>query len=143
MLQSWWLDAGKKDDLLEANRVVLDEWASREIQAVVDTESKIVGRVVLEEGAQVRRSEVRGPAAIGRGAVIEEAFIGPYTSIGPDCVIRNSVLEHCVLLEGVTIEGVGRLKDSVLGRNAVVRRLPGNHRALRVVVGDDSEALLP
>lgn len=142
ILQGWWLDTGKKDDLLEANRVVLDEWAAREIRGAVDGHSRVVGRVVLEEGAEVRGSEVRGPSAIGRGTVIEGSFIGPYTSVGPGCTIRNSVLEHCVVLDGVVLEGVERLEDSVLGRNAVVRRVSGNHRALRLLVGDDAEILL-
>jgi len=142
VLKSWWLDTGKKDDLLEANRVVLDEWVQREIKGVVDAASRVVGRVVLEEGVQVRCSEVRGPAVIGKGTVIEESFIGPYTSIGPGCTIKNSELEHCVALEGVRLEGVERLADSILGRNAVVRRVSGNFRALRLMIGDDAEVLL-
>lgn len=142
ILDSWWLDTGKKDDLLEANRVVLDEWTRREIRGAVDGESKVVGRVVLEEGTEVRHSEVRGPTAIGRGTLIEESFVGPFTSIGEGCSIMNSVVEHCVVLDGVKVEGVGRLEDSVLGRNAVVRSLMGNHRALRLMIGDDAEVLL-
>ncbi|MFQ5873657.1 MAG: glucose-1-phosphate thymidylyltransferase, partial [Dehalococcoidia bacterium] len=141
-LQSWWLDTGKKDDLLEANRVVLDEWAQRSVRGAVDAASKVVGRVMLEEGARVSRSEVRGPASIGSNTAIEEAFIGPHTSIGVDCTIRNSVLQHCVVLDGARIEGVGRLEDSVLGRNTIVRRLSDNRRALRLMVGDDAEVLL-
>ncbi len=98
--------------------------------------------MVLEEGAQVRRSEVRGPAVIGKGTVIEESFIGPYTTIGPGCTIKNSELEHCVALEGVRLEGVKRLSDSILGRNAVVRCVSGNYQALRLMIGDDAEVLL-
>lgn len=142
VLESWWLDTGKKDDLLEANRVVLDEWARRDVRGVVDAESKVMGRVELEEGAEIRRSEVRGPACIGHGTLIEDAFIGPYSSIGSDCVIKNSVLEHCVVLDEATVEGIGRLEDSVLGRKAVVRRLVRNHEALRLMVSDDAEVLL-
>jgi glucose-1-phosphate thymidylyltransferase len=142
VLKSWWLDTGKKDDLLEANRIVLDECARHEIHGAVDDESRVVGRVILEEGALISRSEIRGPVAIGRGTVIEDAFIGPYTSIGLGCTIKNSALEHCVILDGVRLEGVDRLEDTILGRNAVVRRLSGNHHALRLMVGDDAEVLL-
>ncbi len=142
VLKGWWLDTGKKDDLLEANRVVLDEWVKREIQGVVDADSRVMGRVVLEEGAKVIRSEVRGPATIATRTLIEDAFIGPYTSIGPGCTIKNSALEHCVVLDGVRLEGAGRLEDSILGRSAVVRRLSGNHHALRLMIGDDAEVLL-
>ncbi|MGH7829990.1 MAG: glucose-1-phosphate thymidylyltransferase [Candidatus Binatia bacterium] len=142
VLKSWWLDTGKKDDLLEANRVVLDEWARREILGTVDAESKVVGRVVLEERTEIRRSEVRGPAIIGAGTVLEDAFVGPSTSIGRECVIKQATLEHCVILDGVRIESVGRLEDSIVGRNAVVRRLLDNRQSLRLMVGDNAEVVL-
>ncbi|HEU4340199.1 MAG TPA: glucose-1-phosphate thymidylyltransferase [Candidatus Binatia bacterium] len=142
LLKSWWLDTGKKDDLLNANRIVLDEWTRREINGGVDAASRVVGRVKLEEGATVKRSEVRGPAAIGQGAIIENAFIGPYTSIGGGCTIKDSALEHCVVLEGVRVEGVERLADSIVGRNSTVRRVVGNYQALRLMIGDDAEVLL-
>jgi len=142
ILQGWWLDTGKKDDLLEANRVVLDEWIQREVKGDIDPESRVVGRVVLDGKAQVRRSEIRGPVVIGEGTKIEGSFIGPYTSIGPGCKIKNSALEHCVVLEGVRIEGVGRLEDSILGRNATVRRVSAGSQTLKVMIGDDAEVLL-
>jgi len=142
ILESWWLDTGKKDDLLEANRVVLDEWIQRDVKGVVDDGSQVIGRVVLEEGATVRRSQIRGPAVVGAGTVIEEAFIGPYTSIGSHCSITGSTLEHCVLLDGVRVEGIQRLEDSIIGKDAVVRRLHGKHQAVRLMLGDDAEVLL-
>jgi glucose-1-phosphate thymidylyltransferase len=98
--------------------------------------------VVLEEGACVRQSELRGPVVVGQGTIIENAFVGPYTSIGPACVIKDSALEHCVVLEGVRIDGVGKLEDSVLGRNTVVHRSRGKRECLRLMVGDDAEILL-
>jgi len=140
-LETWWLDCGKKDDLLEANRTVLDEWTKRQIRGEVDAASRIVGRVALERGVQVVRSEVRGPTVVAEGAVIQDAFIGPYTSIGRACVIRNSSLQHCVVLDGASVDGSERLEDSVLGRNAIVRR-DGVRRPLRLMIGDDAEVLL-
>ena len=141
-LQTWWLDCGKKDDLLEANRVVLDDWIRRDIRGTVDEESRIVGRVVLEEGTRVERSEIRGPTVIGAGTIVQDAFVGPYTSIGQRCTISHAALEHSVALDGVRVEAVERLEDSVLGRNAVVRRHGGDQRALRLLIGDDAEVLL-
>jgi glucose-1-phosphate thymidylyltransferase len=141
-LEGWWLDTGKKDDLLEANRVVLDEWLQRDIRGAVDDDSRIVGRVALREGATVRRSHIRGPAVIDRGTVVEDTFIGPYTSVGRDCRIARSSLEHCVVLDGVRLEGIARLEDSVVGRNAVVRRGDTGHAAVRLLIGDDAEVLL-
>src|SRR5436309_5192614 len=123
ILESWWLDTGKKDDLLEANRVVFDEWILRDVKGVVDDDSQLIGRVVLEEGATVRRCQIRGPAVVGAGTVIEEAFVGPYASIGLHCSIIGSTLEHCVLLDGVRVEGIQRLEDSIIGKGAVVRQI--------------------
>jgi glucose-1-phosphate thymidylyltransferase len=142
ILESWWLDTGKKDDLLEANRVVLDEWIQRDVRGEVDDASQIAGRVTLEEGAVVRRSQIRGPAVIGRGTRIEDSLVGPYTSIGADCRITSSALEHCVILDGVGIDGVGRLEDSILGKNTTVRRFEGNHQTIRLLVGDCAEITL-
>jgi len=142
ILQTWWLDCGKKDDLLEANRTVLDERVVREIRGSIDENSRVVGRVVLERGACVRSSDLRGPAVIGEETTIENSFIGPYTSIGPRCVIKNSTLQYCVILDGVKIESVGRLEDSVLGRNAILDGSSRNRECLRLLIGDDAEILL-
>ena len=142
VLDGWWLDTGKKDDLLQANRVVLDDWAEEDIRGVVDANSRVLGRVTLEDGVQIKRSEIRGPVVIGQGTVIEDSFVGPYTSDGPQCAIKGSILEHCVILEGVRLDGVERLEDSVVGRHAEVRRTSGDRRSLRLMVGDDVEVLL-
>lgn len=138
VLKRWWLDTGKKDDLLEANRVVLDELIARDIRGEIDG-SSVVGRVSLAEGARVVSSTVRGPAVIGEGTRIEGSFIGPYTSIGRGCVIENSAIEHSVVLDGVVIRNIDRLEDSVIGRNTVVSRERMNSQALRLMIGDDAE----
>ena len=143
VLEGWWLDTGKKDDLLEANRVVLDDWIQRDIRpsAVVE-ESQVVGRVEIREGARIVRSVVRGPAVIGENAVVEDAFVGPYTSVGRGARIVQSSVEHCVILEEAIIQGVERLEDSLIGNRTVVRRQDSRvHRALRLLVGDDAEIL--
>ena len=137
-LETWWLDCGKKDDLLEANRVVLDEWNVRNIGGDVDQVSKIQGRVVVKDGATIIRSEIRGPSIIGKDTVVSGSFIGPYTSVGEECRIEESVLENCVVFDRVTIEGVARVEDSVIGRNAVVRRSFANREAIRLMIGDDT-----
>ena len=141
-LASWWLDCGKKDDLLEANRVVLDEWIHADVQGTVDDASQLVGRINLASGAVVRRSRLRGPIVIGPGTRIEDAFVGPYTSIGTNCAVVGSALEHCVVLDGATIEGVRQMEDSVVGRNAVVRQERAGREAVRLMIGDDAEVAL-
>ena len=142
ILRRWWLDTGKKDDLLEANRVVLDELVTQQLEGKVDEGSKVVGRVSLAKGAQVGGSTIRGPVVIGTGTVIKSSFIGPYTSVGNNCTIENAVLEHSVILDGARIAGLERLEDSVVGRNAVVSKGSQNNKALRLMVGDDAEVSL-
>ncbi len=143
VLSGWWLDTGKKDDLLEANRVVLDDWVKRSIAPTAHLEeSQIVGRVEIQDGARVIRSRIRGPVVIGKGAVIEDAFVGPYTSVGAGARIARSVVEHSVILPEAVIEGIERLEDSLIGNRTVIRRIQSAiHQALRLLVGDDAEIL--
>jgi len=136
-LEGWWLDTGKKDDLLTANTQVLDEWCQRQILGEVDGASQVNGRVAIGAGTRVVRSTVRGPAVIGEGCLIKDSFIGPFTSIGDNSRVEKSVIEHSVLLAGVTISQVDRLEDSLLGRNARVSR-HNRHRSLQLLLGDDT-----
>ncbi len=134
-----WIDTGKKDDLLEANRIVLDMIESR-VDGFVDVSSKIVGRVVVESGAQVRDSVVRGPAIVGKGALVANSYIGPYSAVGPDCRVEDAELEHSILLKGSAVQGVRRIEDSLIGRGAMVGRSVDQPRAMRFLLGDHSEA---
>ena len=141
-VDAWWLDTGKKDDLLTANTVVLDEWVKRKIDGEIDGQSQVTGRVQLGSGSRIVNSTVRGPVVIGNNVVIENSFVGPFTSIGAGCRIISSVLEHCVLLEQARIEWVDRLEDSLIGKNSAVVKDQSNHQAYRLMIGDDSEVLL-
>ena len=141
-IDSWWLDTGKKDDLLTANTVVLDEWVTRRIEGEVDAQSQVTGRVQLGRGSRVINSTVRGPIVVGENVLVENSFIGPFTSIGSGCRIVSSVLEHCVLLENARIEQVDRLEDSLIGKNSVVLKDHKVHQAYRLMIGDDSEVQL-
>ena len=138
-IDGWWLDCGKKDDLLEANLVVLDDWQKRDVQGDIDDTSKIIGRVSIGKGAVVQNSELRGPVVVGAGAVVKDSFIGPYTSVGEDCQISSSSLQNCVILNSVKITGVARLEDSIIGQNTVVKSGTDSNRATRLAVGDDAE----
>jgi len=133
--EGWWLDIGKKDDVLAANALLLDEYARPDVRGTVEG-SRLEGRVIVEPGAVVKNSVVRGPAAIGEGAVVEGSFVGPYTSVGPGAVVRGSAVEYSVLMEGAVVEGVERLEESILGRHA--RVAAGGRRALRLHVSDYS-----
>jgi glucose-1-phosphate thymidylyltransferase len=134
----WWLDTGKKDDMLQANRTILETF-ERSIDGDVDDSSTIEGRVVIEAGASVVRSQIRGPVCIAAGAEIVDAYVGPYTAIGAGCRITSSEVDHSMLLEGSKIIGVpGRVTDTILGRGAEVVRDTATPRAYRLMIGDTS-----
>ena len=124
--------------MLEANRLILETYDRRVEGELVD--SKIDGRVVVEPGAVLERTTVRGPAIIGAGARVVDAYIGPYTAIGRHCVIEAAEIEHSILLEGSSVRGLdGRMESSLLGRDVVIARGERQPRAYRFMVGDSSE----
>jgi glucose-1-phosphate thymidylyltransferase len=139
ILRGWWIDTGKKDPLLDCNRRVLDTIEAR-VDGVLDESSRVEGRVVIEAGARLTRSVVRGPAIIGRDAVLEDTYVGPYTSIGDSCELRDAEIEHSVVLERSRIIGVHRVHDSLLGREVEVVRSGGRPKATRLMLGDHSRA---
>ena len=141
VLRGWWIDTGKKDPLLECNRLVLDVMTPR-TDGTVDAASQIQGRVVIEKGAKVSRSRIRGPVVIGADAIVEETYVGPYTSIGRGCRLVRSEIEHSVVLDGSSIVGVTRITDSLIGRDVEVVRSEQQPRALRLMLGDDSKVEL-
>jgi glucose-1-phosphate thymidylyltransferase len=134
-LSGWWLDTGKKDDLLDANRILLGR-LERRIDGMLDEASAVVGPVVVEPGASLVRSTVRGPAIIGAGTQLIDAYVGPFTSIGDGCVLDGCEVEFSVLMERCTVRGVGRVESSLLGRDVVVEATSRRPAAHRLLVGD-------
>ncbi|MFB3888946.1 MAG: glucose-1-phosphate thymidylyltransferase [Candidatus Bathyarchaeia archaeon] len=137
VLNSWWLDTGKKDDILSANAKVLDECIERDIKGTVSN-SVIDGRVKVEADANVVNSKIRGPCVIGKNTLIQDSFIGPYTSVGNNSKIINSHVECGVILENVTIQDVERLEESLVGKNAKVTKNTRS-RTIKLHIGDYSE----
>ncbi len=137
VLSSWWLDTGKKDDILSANAKILDEYIKRDIKGKVEN-STVDGRVKIEAEASVVNSKIRGPCIIGKNAVIDNSFIGPYTSIGDDTKIFNSNIECSVILENALIKDVERIEESLIGKNASVTKNP-RKGTIKVHIGDFSE----
>ncbi|MDR2719981.1 MAG: glucose-1-phosphate thymidylyltransferase [Nitrososphaerota archaeon] len=137
ILNSWWLDTGKKDDILSANVKIIDEYVKFDVKGSV-VNSTVVGRVRIERDTQILNSDIRGPCVIGRDVLIENSFIGPYTSVGDSSKICNSNLEYCVVQEGVVVRDVERLEASLIGKNAKITRNTHN-RTLKLYVGDYSE----
>jgi glucose-1-phosphate thymidylyltransferase len=143
IVDGWWKDTGKLEDMLEANRLILDT-LDRRIDGTVDQGSSIEGRVVIESGAIIESSIVRGPTIIGAGAVVRQSYVGPFTSLMRDVQIVGSEIEHSIVLEGSSIIDLGgRLVDSLIGRNVRVVRQPAKPLAYRLMVGDNSEIGIP
>ncbi|HVY96307.1 MAG TPA: glucose-1-phosphate thymidylyltransferase [Solirubrobacterales bacterium] len=139
VVRGWWKDTGQLADMLEANRLVLEE-IETDLRGEVDEGSRVEGRVILEEGATLTRSVVRGPAVIGSGACVEDAYIGPYTSIGAGVHVRRSEVEHSIILADSVVEDLGtRMEASLLGREVKLTRSDGMPKTLRLLVGDRSE----
>ncbi len=139
VVRGWWKDTGQLADMLDANRLVLEELETQ-LDGEIDESSRVEGRVVLGPGASLTRSVVRGPAVIGAGAEIEDAYIGPYTSIGEEVHVRRSEVEHSIVLAGSVVEDLGtRMEASLLGRNVKLTRSDGPPKTLRLLVGDNSE----
>ncbi|MGW6907298.1 glucose-1-phosphate thymidylyltransferase [Streptomyces sp. NPDC054940] len=136
-----WRDTGSVDDMLEANRHVLDELVGR-VDGKIDAHSVLRGRVCVAEGAVVKGSRITGPAVIGAGAVVTNSSIGPYTAVAEGCRIEDSAIAHSVLLPGARVEGAARIEDSLIGRGAVVAAAPRLSQAHRLVIGDHSKVHL-
>jgi glucose-1-phosphate thymidylyltransferase len=138
VVEGWWKDTGKLEDLLEANRLILDTLAAR-VEGEVEA-SEIHGKAIVEVGAKIVRSVVRGPAIIGKGAMIENAYIGPFTAVGDQVVIHGSEVEHSIILEGSSIIDVsGRIESSLVGRNVTIYRSGSKPKSYNLMLGDRSQ----
>jgi glucose-1-phosphate thymidylyltransferase len=138
IVRGWWKDTGRLEDMLEANRLILDNLRERVEGELID--SHLDGRVAIESGARLQRTTVRGPAIVGANARLSDCYIGPYTAIGEDCTISRAEVEHSILLAGSSVCDLdGRMESSLLGRNVSVRRADGQPRAYRFMVGDNSD----
>jgi len=143
IIDGWWKDTGRLEDMLEANRMLLDELEPA-CRGRVSGDSKLIGKVVVEEGAEIEDSVVRGPAIIGERARIVSSYIGPFTSISSGVEIRNSEIEHSIVLENSKILDIGtKIEDSLIGKDVVLRRTQALPKAVRFMVGDHSEVELP
>jgi glucose-1-phosphate thymidylyltransferase len=137
--EGWWIDTGKMSDMLVANSLVLQE-LEPSIRGMVDQASEVRGQVTIEEGAEIVNSRIRGPAIIGEQTRIVNSFVGPFTSIYHHCLIENSEIEHCIVLENTSIVDIPtRIADSLIGRNVEVTRSPIKPRALKMTLGDYSK----
>jgi glucose-1-phosphate thymidylyltransferase len=137
-ITGWWKDTGKPSDLLEANRLVLDN-IQPGLEGKVDSTSVVAGKVRLEEGSSVINSVVRGPAIIGKGCIIENSYIGPFTAIGDRTHIRNSEVEYSIVLRDCKVHDVRiRIEGSILGNDVEIVDAVGKPHVHRFMIGDQS-----
>ena len=138
VIDGWWKDTGRLEDILEANRIILDT-IGRRIEGEVEG-SEVLGKVIIEVGAKVVHSTIRGPAVIGKGAMIENAYIGPFTAVGDHAIIRSSEVEHSIILEGSTITDIGgRIESSLIGRSVSIYRSATKPKSYNLMLGDRSQ----
>lgn len=139
ILDGWWLDTGKKDDLLEANRVLLSEFTKRDIQGQTDSKSQIVGKVEIKKGAVIEGSHIRGPVSIAERCRVKNCSIGPFTSLGADSIVEDSSIERSVILDNTRIYQIEHLEDSLIGKGVEVKRTNGQLKGVKLFVGDDTK----
>jgi glucose-1-phosphate thymidylyltransferase len=138
IVHGWWKDTGQVQDMLEANRLILDDLMEQIDGELIDC--RVEGRVSIAEGALLERATVRGPAIVGRGTRVTDAYIGPYTAIGDDVTIERAELEHSIVLSGSTITDLEyRIEASLIGKNVRIGRGPALPKAYRFVVGDNAD----
>lgn len=136
-VDGWWKDTGKPEDIIEANRLVLDG-----IKYSLDgklNNSKVLGRVIIEEDTEINNSIIKGPCTIGKKCMIENAYIGPYTSIGNNCIIRDREIEDSIVMDNSEINGKGRIIESLIGKNVKIMKKGLIPNGSRFVIGDGSE----
>ena len=141
-ITGWWKDTGKPEDLLDANRLVLDQLIENDEGAVrgdVSPSSRLMGKVCVEEGAKIVDSVVRGPVVIGANTLVEKSYVGPFSAIGPNCVIRNGELEFSIMMEGARIlDTEVRIEQSIIGKEAVIFMGQSRPKTQKFILGDQS-----
>ena len=140
ILDTWWLDTGKKDDILAANGKVLDEYVKKEIRGKIQ-ESKIEGKTAIYESSKIINSTIKGPCIVGKNCFIENSSIGPYTSIGNNTKIINSKIKNSIIMECAQIIGIDQLSESLIGKKAKITK-NHKHETLKLHIGDYSEVEL-
>ena len=137
-ISGYWKDTGNVADMLEVNRLVLETVEPLQ-RGTVHPGCELIGRVVIESGAEVSASRIVGPAIIGAGTQVANSYVGPFTSVAEDCVIDDSEIEYSIVLRGTSIRGVRRIEASIIGRDVEVTPAPRVPRAHRLILGDHSK----
>jgi glucose-1-phosphate thymidylyltransferase len=138
IISGYWKDTGNVANMLEVNRMVLESLPSRQ-RGTVDSASELIGRVIVDPGVRISGSRLVGPVIIGAGTRVDDSYIGPFTSIGQDCVVADSEIEYSIMLRGSSVRGVGCIYASLIGQDVEVTLAPRAPRVHRLVLGDHSK----
>ncbi|MBI2551270.1 glucose-1-phosphate thymidylyltransferase [Candidatus Uhrbacteria bacterium] len=144
-ITGWWKDTGTPEALLEGNALILDDTERSEFVAESTTDACVQGLVKIGKGTTISADcLIRGPVVIGDGCRIENAYIGPYSSIGSGVSVEGTEIEHSIIFEGATLRGAGRIVDSLVGKQATImdHQLTHPRSGRRIVVGDNSSVEL-
>ncbi len=142
IVEAPWIDTGKTGDMLEANRLILEQIGHR-VDGVVDHASVVQGQVIVERDAQIINSVLRGPLVIGHNTIIRDSYVGPFTAIGRDCLVDGCEIEYSIVMEHSALRHVGqRIEESMIGRNVEVDLANERPKAHRLVLGDHSRLRL-
>ncbi|MFC1745689.1 glucose-1-phosphate thymidylyltransferase [Candidatus Riflebacteria bacterium] len=142
LVGGWWRDTGNAVDIIDTNLMMLDEMDDSR-NGIIDENSEIRGRVVVKEGARIVSSSLRGPILVGKNAVVENSFIGPYTVLGRETKLINSEIEHSVVMAGSKIQDVeGRIESSLIGHHVEIRRKKVKPEIHQFIIGDNSQIIL-
>ncbi|MHB1502089.1 MAG: glucose-1-phosphate thymidylyltransferase [Candidatus Dormibacteria bacterium] len=141
LVEGRWIDTGKMDDLLECNRVVLDMLPERR-EGTVSEDSRLLGKVILEEGSEVVHSTIRGPVIVGASTRVVDSFVGPFTALYHHVLVEGSEIEHSIVLEHTVIRGASKIEDSLIGRDVVIEKSDTRPRAHKLMLGDHSRVSL-
>lgn len=138
-----WMDPGKFDDWIDTNQYLIDTRVEFKLKSKIDKTSKVTGRVYVGKGCSVINSEIRGPAVIDEGVTIIDSYIGPFTSVGKDCLIQNSRIENCILMDLVKILNVKtQIDNSLIGPESEISGNGGHRACLEFFVGEKAKIKL-
>jgi len=139
-VEGWWKDTGKPEDIIEANRLMLDDLKMKN-EGQIDC-SKVAGRVVIEKGTKIERSVIMGPCIIGKDCLISDSYIGPFTSVGHGCRICGTEVEDSIIMDDSKISNAGKIVESLIGKNVRIREGVSKPKGHRLIVGDNSDISL-
>lgn len=142
ILEEWWIDTGKKDDLLKANKIILNQQSNSCINGEIDSLSKVIGPVTIEKDTSIINSIIKGPVVIGANSKVTNSTIYPYTSIGSNCIIENSTLAESVILSKSKISHIAKMRESIIGYRSIVAKSNNSEGYTNLIIGNDTEVLL-